>query len=259
MRLAVISPLNRCGCSVVTALIAQACATSQNMKTMVTYTSESRALPKYLNLGEYIEDKTRSISQVLKLIHARAIGPDELDDFAIKVSANCYIMDTVSPTITAEEALEVQKYVFKNMNADLTICDISEALDNPNTQELLTVADAICVVLNPDFISIDVFKVWLESEYWPKNKPYFVILNRYDDAIIGVRPYARLCGIPPKNLCKVHYNPFIVKSCNEYFLGDVVPYALVEKDVRVVQLYGDLKEIMSWITAQDGRRMKWEK
>lgn len=258
MRLAVISPLNRSGCSVVTTMIAQSAALTQDMKTVVTYTSKERTLPTYLDLGLFIQDRTRSISQVVKLLHAKAISAEELNEFAIKVAANFYLMDTVSETITDEEALMVQKYVFTNIDADLSICDISEALDDSNAQELIDVADALCVVLNPDNVSIETFHVWRESEFWPKNKAFFIVINRYDDAAFGIRPYAKKCGVPVKDVCKLHYHPWIVKACNENFLADIVPYAH-ENDVRVLGLQNDLKEIMSWCMHVSGRKNKWSK
>lgn len=258
MRLAVISPLNRSGCSVVTSMLAQAAALTQDLKTVVTYTSRERTLPAYLDLNTYIEDATRSISQVVKLLQAHAISAEELDEFAIKVAANFYLMDTVSDTITPSEALMVQKYVYTNIEADFVLCDISEALDDPNAQELLSVSDAICVVLNPDTVSVEAFKLWKNSEYWPNNKPYMVIVNRYDDAIIGVRPYAKKCEIEVRNVCKLHYNPFIAKACNENFLVDIVPYTY-EKDVRVLDIRNDLYEIMTWCQSKSGRKTRWEK
>lgn len=258
MRLAVLSPLNRSGCSVITTMLAQAAALTQDMPTMVTYTSKSRTLPLYLNLGSYLEDRTRSISQVVKLLQARAISSDELGEFAIRVAANFYLMDTVSETITDEEALMVQKYVYTNVPHDLVLCDISEAIDDTNAQELIEVSDAICIVLNPDDVSVEMFRMWRESEYWPKNKPHLIVINRYDDAIIGIRPYAKQCGVETKHICKLHYNPMVVKSCNENFLAEIVPYAY-EKDMRVIDLRNDLKEMMSWITSMSGRKLVWEK
>lgn len=258
MRVAVISPLNRSGCSVITTVLAQAAALTQDMKTMVTYTSRQRTLPVYLNLEGFLSDRTRSISQVVKLLQARAISADELDEFAIRVAANFYLMDTVSNTISDDEALMVQKFVYTNSKSDLTICDISEALDDPNAQELLEISDAMCLVLNPDYVSIEMLHLWRESEYWPKNKPYLVIINRYDDPIIGLRPYAKRCGIETKFVSKLHYNPFIVKACNENFLVDIVPYAY-EKDIRLLNIRGDIKELMSWITNISGRKLVWDK
>lgn len=258
MRLAIISPLNRSGCSVVTTMLAQCAALTQDLKTVVTYTSRERVLPTYLNLGQYVQDKTRSISQVVKLLQAKAISADELDEFAIKVAPNFYLMDTVSNTITDEEALLVQKYVYTNISADLTLCDISESLDDPNAQELLDASDAICVVLNPDTVSIEAFTVWRESEFWPKDKPFFIVIDRYDEAIIGVRPYAKKCGVEAKNTCKLHYSPFIVKACNENFLAEIVPYAY-EKDIRVLNIRTDLYELMTWCMAACGRKVRWEK
>lgn len=258
MRIVVMSPLNRSGCTVVTTMLAQAAALTQDMHTMVTYTSKARTLPQYLNLGGYLSDRTRSISQVVKLLQARAISVEELNDFAIKVAANFYLMDTVSETITDEEALMVQKYVFTNTPADLVICDVTEAIDDVNAQELIDVADALCVVLNPDYVSVEMFQLWKESEYWPKNKPYMVVINRYDDAVIGVRQFAKHCGIETKFICKLHYNPLLVKSCNDNFLAEIVPYAY-EKDIRVLQLRNDLKEMMSWVTNTSGSKLVWEK
>lgn len=259
LRLAVISPMNRSGASVVTTVLAQAAALTQDLKTVITYTSPARTLPVYLDAQHQVEDRTRSISQVVKLLQAGAITADELDEYAIKLDTNCYMMDTVSESITQEEALEVQKYVFTNVKADIVLCDVSEALDDPNAQELIGTANAVCFVLNPDEPSIEAFKVWRDSEYWPKDKDYFIIINRYDDEIMGVRQYAKKCGVQAKNTCKLHYNPFIVKSCNESFLKDIVPYAYINKDWRLLEIRNDIKELMSWCAFIGGFKLKWKK
>lgn len=258
MRIAMLSPLNRSGCSVVATAIAQSAAMTQDMKTVLTYTSKARTLPTYLNLKEFVEDKTRSVSLIVKLLKAKAISAEELNDFLIKVSSNFYLMDTVAETITEAEALLVQKYIFKNIEADLVLCDISEAIDDEHAQELMQEADAICYILNPDEVSVNAFNVWKSSDFWIADKPYFIVINRYDDPIIGVRPYGKLCGVPARDVCKLHYNPYIVKSCNEKFLADIVPYA-VDKDIRLLSIRNDLRELMSWVTSSCGRKLKWEK
>lgn len=259
LRLAVISPINRSGASVVTTILAQAAALTQDLKTVITYTSKERTLPVYLDVERQVEDKTRSISQVVKLLQADAISAEELDEYAIKLDTNCYMMDTVSEAITREDALMVQKYVFTNVKADIVLCDVSEALDDPTAQELISVSDAVCFVLNPDEPSIEYFKVWRDSEMWPKDKNYFIVINRYDDEIMGVRQYAKKCGVGAKDTCKLHYNPFIVKSCNESFLKDIVPYAYINKDYRLLELRSDIKELMSWCTSAGGFKLKWKK
>lgn len=258
MRLAVISPLHRSGATVVTTMLAQAMALTQDLKTMVTYTDKERVLPMYVGKEEYTKDKTRSVAQIVELKRVNAISPDELEDFAIKVAPNFYLMDTVSNTVLESDTKDVQKYVYTKTPADFSVCDISEALDDPHAQELIKASDAVCFVLNPDNISIGIYNVWKESSYFPHDKPILVVLNRYDDTIIGVRPFAKLCGIEAQSLCKIHYNPMIVKACNESFLSDVVPYAY-EKDIRVLQLRTDIKEIMSWCTYITGRKLRWEK
>lgn len=258
MRLAVISPLHRSGATVVTTILAQAMALTQDLKTMVTYTDPERVLPAYVGKAEYTKDKTRSIAQIVELKRVNAISPDELEDFAIKVAPNFYLMDTVSSTVPEKDTKDVQKYVYTEIPSDFSVCDISEALDDPHAQELIKASDAVCYVLNPDNISIGAYKVWKESCYFPHDKPTLVILNRYDDSIVGVRQFAKLCGIEAQSLCKIHYSPMIVKACNEFFLGDIVPYAY-DKDIRVLQLRTDIKEIMSWCTSITRRKLRWEK
>ena len=64
--------------------------------------------------------------------------------------------------------------------------------------------------------------------------------------------------VDTKFICKLHYNPLLVKSCNDNFLAEIVPYAY-EKDIRVLQLRNDLKEMMSWVTNTSGSKLVWEK
>lgn len=258
MRLAVLSPLNRSGCSVVSTIIAQSLAATQDCTVTLAYTSRTNTLPVYLNLLDEVEDVTRSVSLLSKLTMARSISDEEIQEYLVKVDTNFYILNTVSKTVTDAEALNVQKHVFKHSLADVTICDISESIDHDNTQELFTVADAVCIVLNPDEVSIESYQIWRESDFWPKDKAVFAVVNRYGDEIVGVRPFAKRCGISARDLCKLHYNPYIVKACNERFLSDIVPYA-INNDVRLLNIKSDIKELMSWMTHVMLKKLKWDK
>ena len=258
MRISVLSPLNRSGCSVVATGIAQALAMTQDCTVTLTYTSRQRTLPIYLSLQDEVEDTTRSVSLMSKLIQNRSISAEEIQEYLVKVDTNFYLLNTVSSTVTDAEALQVQKHVFMNSMNDVIICDISESIDDTNTQELIEVSDAVCIVLNPDNVSVEAFNVWRESDYWPKNKAIFVVVNRYDDVIIGVRQFAKLCSISAKDVCKLHYNPYIIKACNENFLADIIPYA-VNKDIRLMNIRTDVKELMSWCTHVMMRKLRWDK
>ena len=81
MKLAVINLVEKSGASMATSLIASTASFIQELKTVITFTSNSADIITYLGLEDYINDNTRSISQVYKLMRARSMKPEDLDSY----------------------------------------------------------------------------------------------------------------------------------------------------------------------------------
>lgn len=256
MRISVISPTHRSGNSTVTAMLGQSLAHTQGLKVMLTYTGQKRDMCNYMGV-ETVVDKTRTISQVVKLLESRAISPEDIYDYSIKVSPNINIFDTVDPTVTEEEAANLTSFVFKNIKADICICDVNTEIFDPITQSMFNLSDIVCIVINPDNTNYNILQAWRESELWPKKAEVMVITNRYDEQIDALRNISKRLGIAHSNVCKLHYNPLLTKYSNTGKLMTVLPF-IIARDPQVIEMNTDFKECTQYIISLYGNKFKWE-
>ena len=75
MKIAVVSPADRCGATVATLLMGYALAYTQGRTVRLCYTGENHAIKRYVGRDTAERDATRTISQVSKLLEAHAIPP----------------------------------------------------------------------------------------------------------------------------------------------------------------------------------------
>lgn len=256
MRISVISPVPHGGTTTASMFLAQSLAHTQSLSVMLTYTGTNRRLCEYMGVSS-MDDKTRSISQVVKLMESRAIGPEDLYDYSLKLYPNMNIMDTADPTLSDEDNAKLISYVFKNIKSDICICDISDEIYSETTQELFEVSDIVAIVIQPDRYSYDMFRRWRESEYWPKKANIMVIVNNYNEEVAALRDISKQLGIPHVNVCKIHYNPYIMKYSNTGESLTMMPY-VVQRDPRVIELNTDFKEMTQYVVSNLGIRFKWE-
>lgn len=256
MKISVISPISHSGTTMATLFLGQALAHTQSLNVMLTYSGMSRRICDYMSVSA-LEDKTCSISQVVKLMEAHAISPEDLYDYSIKVYPNLYIMDTADPTITEEDGTKLMTYVFDNIPADVTICDVSGEIYDETTQQIFAASDVVAIVIQPDTHSYDMLRKWKESEFWPKKADVMIIVNRYNEEIAALRDISRKIGVAHVNVCKLHYSPYITKYANEGESLTIVPYVM-QKDPRVIELNTDLKEMCQYVVSNMEGRFKWE-
>jgi hypothetical protein len=252
-----LSPTWRSGTTAATVLLAHVCSFTQEMLTVLTYIGDRRTLPDCVGLGNALQDRTRSIDQIARLIETNNISPEELLQFTYKADTNLYLMDTVSNLLTKDESALVQVHVTSQIPCDLSICDCNLELYDKYTQTLLENTDAVCFVIEPDATSMEQLKLWKESDYWPKDKKIFLLVNKYSETIAPLRTIARDVGIRFRDVCKLHYNPYIANRVNNKALLDIVP-KVAGKDIKTIQLANDMKEIAGWITSVTERKLKWE-
>lgn len=256
MNISVISPIGHSGTTTVTFLMAQALAHTQTQRVMLTYTGTSRRICEYIGLS-VMDDKTRSISQVVELLESHAIGEDDLYDYSVKIYPNLNIMDTADESITEEDGTKLMSFVFQNIPADITICDVSTEIYDEVTIDLFDKSDILAVVIEPTVQSYKALINWMQSVFWPKKKEVMIIVNRYCEEIDALRNISKQIGVAHLNVCKVHQNPYLVKASNSGEGLTVLPWVL-EKDPRVIELNNDLKEICQYIMSKTDSRFKWE-
>lgn len=255
MKIAVVSPFHRTGITTITALIGYSLTWTQQVSTVISYAGQSD-LPRYLGTTE-LDDKTRSISQLSKLLSAGAISPDNITEYCVPLLKDLYLLDTTSSIVSADEKSKLLAFVFDRVPTDFVVCEINSELYEPRTKELLNTADVIVMVFEPYRNQFDAVKRYLQSEDWPKGKHVMFLCNRYDDITIPLRDITRDLGEKHVNMCKLHYNPWIMKMADAGKLDEIVPY-VIQKDPRVIELNNDMHEWMSYFQSTRGIHTRWE-
>lgn len=243
-KILVMSPLHNMGATTVTTLLAQA-ATFDNKTVTLIFTQVNSNLPEYLGIKN-INDPTRSIMQIMKLIDNGAISDDDILDYGYQFSQNAHLLNVADPALSGRDREQVVTHIFHRAPTHLSLCDCSEDIDSPLTQKLLDLADMVFLVIDMSKKSRDYLRSWFETPQLKDNHNVYVIINRYDEVVYAVRNYAKILQIPANTLCKVHYNPWITKCCNTKTLGTIMP-CMRNLDPRVASLNNDFTELLQCI------------
>lgn len=255
MKIAVVSPLKRTGITTITALMGYCLTWTQQVSTVISYAGQSD-MARYIGSTE-LEDKTRSISQLSKLLSARAIAPENITEYCVPLIKDLFMLDTTSSIVDKNEKAKLLSFVFDQVPTDFTICEVNTELYEDNTIELLNNADVIVMVFEPYRNQFDAVKRYLQSEYWPKGKSVMFLCNKYSDIVIPLRDVTKDLGEKHVNMCKLHYNPWIMKMAEAGKLDEIVPY-IIQKDPRVIDLNNDMREWMSYIQSTRNVKVRWE-
>lgn len=252
-RILIMSPLHQMGSTVVATLLTQA-ATYDNKTSTLIFTQPGSNLPDYLGI-ENINDPTRSVMQIVRLIDNGAISDDDILDYAHQFSRNAYLLNVADRSLQGKDREQVVTHIFNRAPTHLSICDNSEDIDTPLTQQLIDLADIIFLVVDMSPKSREYLRSWMDSPQLHDKSNVYVVANRYDEVVFAVRNLAKVMQIPANRLCKVHYNPWITKCCNTHSLGTVIPSALA-LDPRVAALNCDMNELIQCINGDMVFKMK---
>lgn len=256
MKIAVISPTHHAGVTTTSLMLAYTIAMTQAAGVCLTYTGVNEDIKQYVGVPE-TKDATRSISQVVRLLEANAISPENLSEYSVKLTTNLELMDSASDVITADESSSLLSFVFENIPTDVTICDISSELGDEATQSIFKHCDILVMVVNTSLQSLENARKWKESVYWPKDIPTMLVVNRYDPQIMAISEIAKRVGVKVRDTCKIHYNPLIQQNCNKETLDTVIPY-IIAKDPRLIELNMDMKECIQFLFSQMSMKIRWE-
>lgn len=257
MKIAVFSPMSRSGLTAATLLMGYTIAFSQGRTVRLCYTGDNQAIKRYSGTDTMEQDATRTISQVSKLLEAHAIKPADLGDYCVNLGPNIDIMYSWDPSLTEDEVTSLLQFTFAKTETDFTFCDLAYDLDDPSSKAILEECDALVAVTEPSYDSLRMIKDIKESHSWPKDKPCALLISKYHEEIGSVKNLAKIAGFKLRNTCKLHFNPYIVESCNSGTLDTMTQFVL-RKDPRVVELNSDLKECTQFFLSLSKSKIKWE-
>ena len=249
--------MSRSGLTASTLLMGYAIAFSQGRTVRLCYTGDNQAIKHYSGTDAIEQDATRTISQVSKLLEAHAIKPADLGDYCTSLGPNIDIMYSWDPSLTEEEVTSLFQFTFAKTETDFTFCDLAYDLDDPSSKAVLEECDAMVAVSEPSMTSLTMIKEWKESHSWPKDKPCVLLMAKYNEEIGSVKNLAKIADFKLRDTCKIHFNPYVVESCNSGTMDTLVQYVL-RKDPRVVELNNDLKECIQFFLSLSKSKIKWE-
>jgi hypothetical protein len=265
-----LSPDRRQGLTTVSSLIALALANTQNLNTALTFTgNNNNSINTFLGLTP-VEDKTRNLTQLVKLLESNAISGSEIADYCTKIHnvPNFLILDSASNAISDEDNGRLIKFAIEHLDTDVVVTDVATEIFDDVTKQVIEQSDLIVMVLTQSRDIWKKLKVW-EDVQWDANskedqtimeklssKGLIFIFNQYDAYVEAFRETTKKFGIRHRRCCKITYNPWVKKTSNMGKLHTILPYIL-DKDPRVVELHNDIRECLTVILANLGRRSLW--
>jgi cellulose biosynthesis protein BcsQ len=260
MKIAVISPDRRQGGTTVSILLALALAQTQKYTTCLTYTgNDNRSITGCLGMKPS-EDKTRTLTQVIKLLESNAISGNEILDYCLQVPGvpNLQIIDTASETISDDDNAKLLKFVIENINHQVVITDVATEIFEDTTQTVIDNSDLVVVVLTQTREAWEKLKMWEAAKIMDRldKKGVVYIFNHYDPYVEAFRHTTKRMNLKHRRCAKISYNPFIKRTSNMGKLQTILQYIL-SMDPRVIELNNDLKECLMVVLANLGRRTVW--
>lgn len=249
----VMSPLHNMGATTVSALLAQG-LTFDNKTTMTLFSQTGSLMPTYLGI-EGINDPTRSVMQIVKLIDNGAIEDNDILDYAHQFSKNAYLLNVADPSLEGKDRIQVITHVYAHTPTDIVFLDNSEDITSEESKDMIEVSDMVFIVVDMSIKAANHLKEWLQSPELKDNPNVFIIVNGYNEVISSMRNYAKYLGVPANRVCKIHYNPWITMCCHTRSLATVLPLAK-ELDYRVCNLSNDIHEIIQCINSSIVMKVK---
>lgn len=258
MKVAVYSPVRRQGCTTLSILLGSAIAQISNTKVCLTYTGT--ATDSYnIALGlDQVEDRTKSLTQVIRMLEANSITGKEINDYLTPLNDNLDIMQTSNDYITTEESDKLLTFVLNNLTHDLIITEINSEPYEDSTKAILSNADIIVVLLSQGKDIINKYNTWKNSELFPDPTKIVYAMNLYDPNVSALRDVTKIMGIKPNKIVKITNNPFIKKMSNNGSLHKLMPY-IYNKDIRVVNLHSDIRDLCYLVMSNLGIKIDWGK
>ena len=239
-KVAILSPLHNSGATTVAALMAHSLAYS-GKSTMLCYTAADSLLHTYFGIRD-VNDPTRSIMQVTRLIDAGAITDSDIVKYAYKYAEHAYLMNMADASLDERSQRQILQYVFDRVDTDVVICDVSDDLNDMRTQDILDTSDCVFIVIQPSMKYYERTRAWLEDPTLKTRKNVYILVNYYNEVIAAIRTISTRLGVPTARVCKVHYNPWLPHTSQLGALQTIMP-CIKGYDPRVANLNNDLMEI----------------
>lgn len=259
MKICVLAPFHDGGLTTVSALISDMLSRKCALPVTLTHTgSNDTSMSLYLNL-ESKKDPTQSLTSILKMIQNDQISGEDLKDYTIKCGNKLGVLDPNNKTVSESDANKLLDSVLEAVDNELAVIDIVTELYEESTEQLLANSDFFVCVLSQSEDVLHKMEVWMTSPLWEsiQKKGVMYVVNKFNRHIGALRDITNKLNLRHVKVCKISYNPLIVKYSNTGRLLDVNT-EILNKSPLFFQHYNELKDIVGVITQNLGLPMNWK-
>lgn len=240
--IAVASPVHGQAGNTTVALIMAKLLADKGKRVCLTHLSaRSGAFFSYLGLDR-LEDKTRTPSQVAKLILAGALEKSAITDYCI-TAGNIDVFSNNSESLTNEDMERVQNFLYDSGAFDVLIVDIDVNLDTPTAKIALERSDLLCVTLTQSRNVLERYRASKLNDYVLKG---LFICNHFSPDVGSLPGFAKAYGIPNKSCVEFSNSASLMKYSNDGMLGELRAFA----EKKVPTLKADLDRLSARLTAR---------
>lgn len=261
MKVAVLSPLSKQGRTTISILLGHALAYMSSLEVCVTYLGLQSNMPKYLGVSELTEDKTRSTSQIIKLIESGGFTPEELVHYMISLDRQFKLLNTSTELTQLKDSEALISYIssIEDYNT-IRIIDVDTELTDQSTQELIEASDLVVMVIDQTMESAEYIKNFKEdievAHMFPPDTKTIYIVNKFNPLIMSHRDTSKMYGIRHRKTSKVNYEPRLVKMANNGRLDETI--RLIHKgNLHLLGLDQDVTDLARIVGNNLGIQVNW--
>jgi hypothetical protein len=219
---------------------------TQRMKVAIMHAGQDNdAITSYLGKS-LVSDRTKSLEQVNQLIEHGQISPEDILDYANRLTEELYLLDTAADYMSPEQAHQLFMGIYQNIPVDMIITDIDTELTEDITQEIIKTSDMVLIVLEQSIDVAKKLKKWRSTHYYDciDEVGEFFVINRYNKDVMMKKDFAKAASVNEKFTETIDYNTFLLKLANEGQLMKIMP-AIMNHQLRVFGLSTDLKRLIA--------------
>jgi hypothetical protein len=219
----------------------------------------SQVLSNYLGV-EFVEDVTRSLSHVTKLLKNDMIRPEEISDYAVKVFDGLDLYSTSKLSLDMGELLEFYDFLLTKMTVyNHIVIDVDAGITSDFSKLAVSISDILIIPVTHNQTVINATKEFtakisktMKDMRRRKELKIIYVLNHYQPNIGTYKGVAAKLGIRPQRLLTIHENPEIIKACNSGKISDVLANALTGKSKgSMLNFRSDMKTLCQAIIGKD--------
>lgn len=258
MKIAVLSPIPKSGCSTLAVLLAYAMKSRHSQSVLLCQVRSSLRLNNYLGL-EKSKDISKAIPQIVDLLKVGAIKSSEINEYTLK-RGEVGLLDSATSQLTEERSAEMLSDILNYINDEICIVDLNSDFSNKALENIMNQIDFFVIPVTQDVMDYKVMEAYKSHPYFDiiDKKGYIYVINKYNPKIAPQKKIVK--ALESKlNLCKrMTYTPYFTYLSNKGDLYKAVDL-MINQNSDLVRQYSDLVTILNAITKNFGYVLDWRK